>query len=139
MTPMSGPVAGALSEASPVIHPAAADGVFSWLWLVFTLPALGALVILLLGERRSHAWAPVVGTATVGAGFVISLIAFFTLLGRASSDRPIGDHPSPWFNAGASKAEAAVLCDPLSALFLLLITGVGGLIHLYSIGYMAND
>src|SRR4051794_1801388 len=140
MTAMSGHLAGALTDAAtPVIHPAAADGVFSWLWLVFTLPALGALVILLLGERRSHAWAPVVGTATVGAGFVISLIAFFTLLGRASSDRSIGDHLYTWFTAGSFKAEAAVLYDPLSALFLLLITGVGGLIHLYSIGYMAND
>src|SRR4051794_2830448 len=139
MTPMSGPVAGALSEASPVIHPAAADGVFSWLWLVFTLPALGAAVILLLGEHRSHAWAPIVGTATVAAGFVVSLVAFLALLGRDASDRSIGDHLYTWFTAGSFKAEAAILFDPLSALFLLLITGVGGLIHLYSVGYMAHD
>src|SRR3954463_15642268 len=140
MTAMSGHLAGALTDAAtPVIHPAAADGVFSWLWLVFTLPALGAAVILLLGERRSHAWAPIVGTATVAAGFVVSLIAFFALLGRDPSNRSIGDHLYTWFTAGSFKAEAAILFDPLSALFLLLITGVGGLIHLYSVGYMAHD
>src|SRR3954447_16736857 len=140
MTAMTGHLAGALSDAAtPVIHPAAATGLFSWLWLVFTLPAAGAAVILLLGERRAHAWAPIVGTATVAGGFVISLIAFFALLDRDASDRSIGDHLYTWFTAGAFRADAAILYDPLSALFLLLITGVGGLIHLYSIGYMADD
>src|SRR4051794_97428 len=140
MTAMTGHLAGALSDAAtPVIHPAAATGLFSWLWLVFTLPAAGAAVILLLGERRAHAWAPIVGTATVAGGFVISLIAFFALLDRDASDRSIGDHLYTWFTAGAFRADAAILYDPLSALFLLLITGVGGLIHLYSIGYMDHD
>src|SRR3954454_12887855 len=140
MTAMTGHLAGALSDAAtPVIHPAAATGLFSWLWLVFTLPAAGAAGILLLGERRAHAWAPIVGTATVAGGFVVSVMAFVALLGRDPSARSIGDHLYTWFTAGSFKAEAAILFDPLSSLFVLLITGVGGLIHLYSIGYMAHD
>ena len=66
----------------PVVHPASAGGVFDYLWLIIALPALGAAVILLLGERRAHAWAPILGTATVAASFVVSLVAFVTLLGR---------------------------------------------------------
>jgi NADH-quinone oxidoreductase subunit L len=123
----------------PVVHPASAGGIFDYLWLIIALPALGAVVILLLGERRAHAWAPVLGTATVAASFVVSLVAFVTLLGRDESDRSIGQHLYTWFEAGSFKAEAALLYDPLSALFLLLITGVGALIHLYSVGYMEHD
>lgn len=65
----------------PVVEPAAADGVFSLLWLIIGLPALGAAVLLLLG-RRTDRWGHYLGTATVAGSFVISLIAFFALLGR---------------------------------------------------------
>jgi len=128
-----------MSTAAPVINPTSAGGVFDYLWLIIALPALGAAVILLLGERRTHAWAQLLGTATVALSFVISLVAFIGLLGRDAGDRSIGQHLYTWFEAGSFKVEAALLLDPLSALFLLLITGVGALIHLYSIGYMEHD
>ncbi len=121
-----------------MIHPAAAGGVFSLLWVIIALPALGAAV-LLLGGRRTDRWGHLLGVATVVASFVISLLAFLALAGRGAEDRSIGQHLYTWIEAGTFRAEAALLFDPLSALFLLLITGVGALIHIYSVGYMAHD
>ena len=64
---------------------------------------------------------------------------FIALLGRNSDDRQVGQHLYTWFESAASTSELDLLYDPLSALFLLLITGVGSLIHIYSIGYMEHD
>jgi NADH-quinone oxidoreductase subunit L len=131
-----------LAEAThdiPVVHPVSAGGVFDLLWLVVALPAFGALVILVLGNRRTSAFAHLLGCATVAGSFVLSLIAFISLLGRDEGDRQVGQHLWTWFQAGSFQAQMGILYDPLSALFLLLITGVGGLIHVYSIGYMEHD
>ena len=122
----------------PVVDPAAADGVFSLLWLVIALPALGAAV-LLLGGRRTDAWGHLLGVATVAGSFVLSLVAFLGLLGRGAEDRAFTQNLYTWIEAGGFRVEASLLYDPLSALFLLLITGVGALIHVYSVGYMAHD
>ncbi len=123
----------------PVIAPVAADGVFSLLWVIIALPALGAAVILLGGGSRTKGFAHYLGTATVVGSFVISLVSFFALLGRADADRSIGQHLYTWVEAGSFSVDMALLYDPLSALFLLLITGVSSLIHVYSIGYMEHD
>ena len=64
---------------------------------------------------------------------------FVALLGRAGDDRQVGQHLYTWFEAGSLNVGSDLLYDPLSALFLLLITGVGSLIHIYSIGYMEHD
>ncbi|MBV9830627.1 MAG: NADH-quinone oxidoreductase subunit L, partial [Marmoricola sp.] len=79
------------------------------------------------------------GCATVLASFVCSLILFFTILGRDPSDRQVSLDLWTWFTAGSWTVKLSLLYDPLSSLFLLLITGVGGLIHLYSVGYMEHD
>jgi NADH-quinone oxidoreductase subunit L len=71
--------------------------------------------------------------------FVISLFMFFSLLGRSDDQRQVGQHVFTWFEAGGLHVGFDLLYDPLSALFLLLITGVGSLIHIYSIGYMEHD
>jgi NADH-quinone oxidoreductase subunit L len=127
------------SEAVPVVEPTDGSGVLSLLWLIVALPAASALVILVLGNRRTSAFAHLLGCATVLASFVIGLLAFFDLLGRDEADRQVGQHLYTWFEAGWLKVDMALLLDPLSSLFVLLITGVGGLIHVYSIGYMAHD
>ena len=64
---------------------------------------------------------------------------FFALLGRDEDDRQVGQHLYTWFEVGGLDVGMDLLYDPLSALFLLLITGVGSLIHIYSIGYMEHD
>ena len=71
--------------------------------------------------------------------FVCSLWLFIAILGRAAEDRQISLTLWTWFSTGDWTVELGLLYDPLSALFLLLITGVGGLIHIYSIGYMEHD
>ncbi|MGA8211085.1 MAG: NADH-quinone oxidoreductase subunit L [Nocardioidaceae bacterium] len=128
-----------LAESAPVVAPVAADGVLSLLWLVVALPAAGALVILLLGNRRTSSWAHLLGCATVIGSFVLSLLAFVALLGRGEEERQVGLTLYTWIEGGGFSADLGLLYDPLSALFLLLITGVGSLIHVYSVGYMAHD
>ncbi len=128
-----------LRESVPVVDPTPASGVFSLLWVVIALPALGAAVILLAGNRRSSGWAHLLGCATVLGSFLISVLTFVALLGRAGSDRQVDQHLYTWFQAGSLHVEANLLYDQLSALFLLLITGVGSLIHIYSVGYMEHD
>jgi NADH-quinone oxidoreductase subunit L len=128
-----------LHESVPVVEPSSAGGVFSLLWVIIALPALGATVILLLGNTRTSKWAHLLGCATVIGSFVISVVVFVALLGRGAEDREIGQMLWSWVDAGSFHADMALLYDPLSALFLLLITGVGSLIHIYSVGYMAHD
>ncbi len=128
-----------LHESVPVVEPSSAGGVFSLLWVIIALPALGATVILLLGNTRTSKWAHLLGCATVIGSFVISVVVFVALLGRGADDREIGQMLWSWVDAGSFHADMALLYDPLSALFLLLITGVGSLIHIYSVGYMAHD
>jgi NADH-quinone oxidoreductase subunit L len=138
MAPATVLLHAASEAAGPVVHAAPADGVFSLLWLVIALPALGAAV-LLLGGRRTDRWGHWLGVATVSVSFVLSLVLFFALLGRDGGDRQVGQHLWTWFTAGRYTVQFDLLYDQLSALFLLLITGVGALIHLYSVGYMEHD
>jgi len=126
-------------ESVPVVDPTAASGVLSLLWVIIALPALGALVVLLLGNARTSRFAHLLGCATVLGSFVLSVLAFVALLGRSEGNRQVGQTLYRWIEAGSFKVDFALLYDPLSALFLLLITGVGSLIHLYSVGYMAHD
>ncbi len=129
----------ALQESVPVVDPSAAGGVLSLLWVIIALPALGAVVILLLGNARSSGFAHLLGCATVLGSFLISLVAFFALLGRGAEERQVGQTLYTWVEGGGFKVDFGLLYDPLSAVFLLLITGVGSLIHIYSVGYMAHD
>jgi len=128
-----------LAETAPTVDPSTSGGVFSLLWVIIALPALGATVILLLGNTRTSRWAHLLGCATVLGSFAISVVAFVALLGRAEEDRQIGQKVYDWVDAGSFHVDFGLLYDPLSALFLLLITGVGSLIHIYSVGYMAHD
>ncbi|HET7432627.1 MAG TPA: NADH-quinone oxidoreductase subunit L [Nocardioides sp.] len=128
--------------AAPVVHPGSADGVFSLLWLVIALPLLGAAILLVggpLAKGRLDKNGHLVGAVLPVLSFLISLAMFISLLGRSGDDRQVSQHLFTWFEAGGLKVGADLLYDPLSSLFLLLITGVGSLIHIYSIGYMEHD
>jgi NADH-quinone oxidoreductase subunit L len=127
-----------MHASAPVVQPGSAGGVFWLLWLIIALPALGAAV-LLVGGRRTDRLGPVVGVGTVAVSFVLGVICFIALLGRGAQDRQVQQHLWTWFTAGHYHVEMNLLYDQLSALFVLLITGVGGIIHLYSVGYMAHD
>ena len=113
-----------------------AEGLLASSWLLIALPLLGAAV-LLLGGRRTDRWGHLLGTATVVAAFVLGLLCTFQLAGL---DEPSVDVDLFTFiSTGDLDVRAGLLLDPLSAVFVLLITGVGSLIHIYSIGYMAHD
>ncbi|MGY1712925.1 NADH-quinone oxidoreductase subunit L [Geodermatophilus sp. SYSU D01106] len=114
----------------------AASGLLSSSWLVIALPLLGAAV-LLLGGRRTDRWGHLLGTATVVAAFVLALLCTVQLAGL--DERVVDVDLFTFVSAGSLDVEAGLLVDPLSATFMLLITGVGALIHVYSIGYMAHD
>jgi NADH-quinone oxidoreductase subunit L len=128
--------------AAPLVHPGSADGVFALLWLVIALPLLGAVILLVggpLAKGRLDKNGHLIGVVLPVLSFVLSLVLFIALLGRSDDDRQVSQHLYTWFQAGGLKVGADLLYDPLSSLFLLLITGVGSLIHIYSIGYMEHD
>ncbi|MBA2955650.1 NADH-quinone oxidoreductase subunit L [Nocardioides sp. MAH-18] len=122
----------------PVVDPTSADGVFSLLWLVIALPLAGA-AILLIGGKYTDKWGHLLATLLPIGSFAIAVAMIVALVGREEDDRQVAQHLYTWFEAGQLNVGMDLLYDPLSALFLLLITGVGSLIHVYSIGYMAHD
>jgi NADH-quinone oxidoreductase subunit L len=116
----------------------AASGVLRAMWLLLAFPIFGAAV-LLLGGRRTDRWGHLLGCAMPLASFVYGVIAFFTLLSYAAPDRSRDLHLYSWIPVAGFQANIGLLLDPLSISFVLLITGVGSLIHIYSIGYMSHD
>ncbi len=115
----------------------AATGVLRVSWLLLAFPVFGAAV-LLLGGRRTNRWGHLLGVAMPLAAFVYGVIAYFTLLGH-SGNREIDLHMYSWIPVAGFQANIGLLIDPLSVCFVLLITGVGSLIIIYSVGYMAHD
>ncbi|MFG3125885.1 NADH-quinone oxidoreductase subunit L [Streptomyces sp. NPDC048201] len=106
--------------------------------LLIAAPLLGA-VVLLLGGRRLDAVGHWVGTLLSTASFAIGLVLFAGLLGEDPEHRTWTQHLWNWISVGDFQADVTFRLDQLSMTFVLLITGVGSLIHLYSIGYMEHD
>src|SRR5580658_1129723 len=114
----------------------AAVGVQRAAWLLLVFPVAGA-IILLLGGKRTNSWGHLVGVTMPIASFVYGVIAFFAMLGYSQRSRDI--HLFSWIPVGGFKVSIGLLLDPLSICFVLLITGVGSLICIFAVGYMAND
>ncbi|MEU2259394.1 NADH-quinone oxidoreductase subunit L [Streptomyces sp. NPDC019645] len=106
--------------------------------LLVAAPLLGAALLLLGGRRldRTGHW---IGTALAAASFVVAVVLFADMLGRPGDDRTLYQHLFSWISVGGFQADVAFQLDQLSMTFVLLITGVGSLIHLYSVGYMEHD
>ena len=115
-----------------------AEGVFSLIWLLIGLPAFGAAV-LLLGGKRTNKWGPYLGVLTVSASAVLGIAMLLGLMGRGAEERSIGQSLWSWVFAGQFQVDLAFQLDQLSMVFVLLITIVGALIHIYSLGYMSHD
>nr|MCH9736765.1 NADH-quinone oxidoreductase subunit L [Actinomycetes bacterium] len=107
-------------------------------WLVIALP-LASAVILLLAGRRSDRWGHLLGTLTPIASFACGAVLFVDMLGRDSDSRSTHESLFSWVPVGELQVDFGLQLDQLSICFVLLITGVGSLIHIYSIGYMADD
>ena len=102
------------------------------------LPLLGA-VFLLLGGRRTNAWGHFLAVAMSSASFIVAVVLSIQMMGRPEEERELGQHLFDWISVGAFQIPFGFYLDQLSIVFVLLITGVGTLIHIYSIGYMAHE
>ena len=118
-------------------HALAAGSSSLLVWLI-ALPALGA-AILLLGGRRTDKWGHLLATALSGGSFIVAVVELTKMLGRSGANRGVSQHLFTWISVGNFNVEAGLLLDQLSICFVLLITGVGTLIHIYSITYMEHD
>jgi NADH-quinone oxidoreductase subunit L len=123
-------------EVLPPVTAAVGTGQFAW--LLVALPAVGALV-LLAGGRRTNAGGHLLGCATVLTSFAYGLIISIEWLGFDATERTRELGTGTWFAINSLQVSYGLRLDPLSLTFVLLITGVGGLIHLYAIGYMEHD
>ena len=108
------------------------------LWLIPALPLVGAVINVFLGNRLGK-WAGILATVLVFASFAVSLSAVLNLLTNASDNRLAVEHLFDWISVGGFQVGADLRLDTLSATMILVVTGIGALIHLYSIGYMAED
>jgi NADH-quinone oxidoreductase subunit L len=118
------------------IEYAAATGALEQMWLLIALPLASAAVLLLLG-RRADRWGHWLGVLSVGVAFAFGLMYFFQL--RGLENKSVELSLFSFIPVGQLRVDFGLLYDPLAAVFVLLITGVGFLIHLYAVGYMAHD
>ena len=111
-------------------------------WIVL-FPLLGAVINGVFGakiqERFGKNGISVVACTAVGLAFIFALRAFFQLTSLVPEERYLLDTLLRWIHIGALQVDIAFAVDPLSAMMILIVTGIGGLIHLYSIGYMHDD
>ncbi|MBK6764528.1 MAG: NADH-quinone oxidoreductase subunit L [Micrococcales bacterium] len=127
-----------LASAAPTITYAPPDGIFSYLWVILALPALGAFLLLVLGNR-TNAWGHYLATVLPIGSFVLAAMMWLAMLQKPSEERGVIQHLWDWVIVGNFTANVGLQMDQLSMTFVLLITGVGSLIHVYSIGYMHDD
>ncbi|QLL23165.1 NADH-quinone oxidoreductase subunit L [Actinobacteria bacterium IMCC25003] len=105
---------------------------------LIALPLLGATILLLAG-RRSDKWGHLLATALSASSFGVGLYQLSQMLNRPTEERGVSQKLFSWISVGSFNVDAGLLLDQLSICFVLLITGVGTLIHIYSISYMSHD
>jgi len=108
-------------------------------WLIPALPLTGFFILLFTGRRLGDPKAGWLGAGMMFGAFAVALGIFVDLLGRHSQSRVFEQHLYSWIPAGGLHVDIGFLVDPLSVTMALFVTGVGALIHLYSIGYMHGD
>jgi NADH-quinone oxidoreductase subunit L len=136
---VTGSLAGALATPATAISTLPAVGVQHVAWLLLAFPAAGA-VILLLGGKRTNSWGHLLGVAMSVAAFGYGVAVFVAMLGYPAAERSRELQVYNWVpGIGRFSVNIGMRLDPLSICFVLLITGVGSLIHIYAVGYMAHD
>jgi NADH-quinone oxidoreductase subunit L len=128
----------ALEAISPSLTNQVATGSFANLWLLIALPLFGALV-LLLGGNRTNSFGPLLAVLMPIASFGFAVYLWLELLALPEELRSQNLILFEWINIGSFQVPFGLQLDPLSMSFVLLITGVGSLIHIYSLGYMDHD
>ncbi len=128
----------AVSPVLTTVPAAAAAGTFPVMWLLIAVPLISAAILLVLG-RRANAWGHLLGVLAPLVSFALGVSLLVTMMGAPADERAVVLDLWDWTFAGAFNADMALRLDPLSMVFVLLITGVGSLIHIYSVGYMSHD
>src|SRR5690242_10330773 len=110
--------------------------------LPILFPLLGMLVNITLGKRLGERLIGAIASVAVIASFIVSVLLFLQLAGLPPEQRGAAGLVNlaiPWIQVGQLNVPYGVLIDPLSATMMLIVTGIGGLIHIYSIGHMHGD
>ncbi|HSR50506.1 MAG TPA: NADH-quinone oxidoreductase subunit L [Acidobacteriota bacterium] len=107
--------------------------------ILLLFPLLGAAINGLVGKRLPERAAGIIACSSVFLSFAVAVLSFFELLGLPHQERVHSVELFTWIQAGDFASQAAFLFDPLSAVMILVVTGVGFLIHLYSMGYMQGE
>ncbi len=121
-----------------IVNPVEATGLFQSAWLMIAIPLVVAAILLLAG-KASNAWGHWLGVLGAIGSFLVAVALFIQMLGAPVAERAVHVPMFGWIQTGAVDLKAALLVDQLSILFALLVTGVGSLIFIYSVGYMAHD
>src|SRR3972149_1045065 len=108
-------------------------------WLIPLLPLLGAIINGVFGSLMPKKAVGFIASAAMGAAFLVSASIFFKLISLPGAERSIEVSVFKWITSGSFNVDISFLVDPLSTLMILVVTGVGFLIHIYSVGYMHND
>ncbi|GGM33587.1 NADH-quinone oxidoreductase subunit L [Promicromonospora citrea] len=106
-------------------------------WLI-GFPLIGAAV-LLLGGRATDRWGHWLGVLASGAAAVVGFILLFRMIGTPAEERAVDHSLGTWLSAGGLDVDLGLRLDPLSMTFVVLVTFVGTLIHIYSVAYMDHD
>lgn len=122
-------------ETVPV---AEATGAASLAWLLVAVPLLSSFVLLLLG-RRADKWGHWLGVLASSFSFVLGLVIVLQMLGTSAGERVMNSELYTWIAAGELSVPLGTRVDPLSMTFVMLVTFVGTLIHIYSVAYMEHD
>lgn len=131
-------LAGLEEHAATAVAPVAATGAASWAWLMIAVPLACSAVLLLLG-RRSDKWGHLVATLASWTAFVVGAVIVVQMLGLAPEARRMTETLFTWIPAGGLTVDFGLMIDPLSMTFVMLVTFVGSLIHVYAIAYMEHD
>ena len=108
-------------------------------WILLLFPLFGAAFNGILGKKLPARLIGIIGSLTVLSSFGVAVLSFVQLLGMSPAERAVTNHLFTWIQAGGFVAECSFLFDPLSAVMILVVTGVGFLIHVYSIEYMQGE
>ncbi len=108
-------------------------------WLIPASPLLGFVLLVLFGRKMGEPFAGILATLASLGAFIASVVMFFGLRSLPAAERFHIQTLFEWISSGSFSVDAGLLVDPLSITMCLFITGVGTLIHLYSIGYMHGD
>ena len=105
---------------------------------LIAIPLFSSALLLLAG-RKANKWGHLLGTLASASSFGVGAYLFTQMLAQPTEERAMTQKLFTWINVGSFNVDASLLLDQLSICFVLLITGVGTLIHIYSISYMSHD